>query len=306
MKLADLTPGYRIAHTPIEIAREPHSITSINWFPEGSAFVYQVWTESTFYSKLVSTEAAPSVRLINFGENIDISQIMPDGSALGTQNGTGSALWRVDLRAHTAQPEKVRDIPWTDNTLCVSPDGRFLAFATSRNGPTQIWVSHLDGSNPRVLVPSIPPFDTFGDRTTVASLSWSPDGKWITLLTGPGVGHGDDEARLFLVPSAGGRLRVLAELCFQGPETAPWSADSRYVFVIKQDKTGVTHDLFQVDIVTGIQTAPTAAKSVTLHDVLVPLPEGAQQPHLAQDGRYLYYQKSRQDKTRIVAIKWKP
>ena len=72
-------------------------------------------------------------------------------------------------------------MPWTDQYLSVSPNGEMLAFATNRRGPTQIWVSRIDGSSPRVLVPTIPPFGAYGDRTGVDGISWSPDGSGLRL-----------------------------------------------------------------------------------------------------------------------------
>lgn len=180
--------------------------------------VYQIWNSGIVYSKLISAEGVPSSeRLVNTGGNIDISQILADGSRLGTEQGGQSALWRIDLQSALREPEKIQTIPWTDRLLHVSPDGRFLAFATNRNGATQVRVSRLDGTQPRTLVSSVPPFGSYGDSTRVAGISWSPDGKWIALLTEPGVGHGVDDGRLFLGRATGGRLRVLVEPLFTSP-----------------------------------------------------------------------------------------
>lgn len=232
--------------------------------------------------------------------NIDISRILADGSGLGTEQRGKSALWRIDLQSASKEPEKVQTIPWTDEFLHVSPDGRFLAFATNRNGATQLLISRLDGSQPRTLVSSIPPFDSYGDATNVAGISWSPDGKWIALLTEPGVGHGDDDARLFLVPAAGGRLRVLVELCSQVRDSTLWSADSQSVFISKDDEHYKAH-YFRVDISSGAQTAvqqlPESPRNLAL------LPPKAEQPHLAQDRRFLYFEQQESDKSRLVMVR---
>jgi Tol biopolymer transport system component len=89
--------------------------------------VYQVWN----YTKAVTDGAAHVIRT---GARVGISQSLADGSALGTEDRGAAALWRVDLNAPRVEPEKVRGIPWTDDDLSVSPDGRWLVFSTVRHG----------------------------------------------------------------------------------------------------------------------------------------------------------------------------
>jgi Tol biopolymer transport system component len=300
LKVADLTSSYRIAGAPVTLAREPHAISSINWVPGGRAVLYQVWADGNYYSRLVSAKGLLSPRIVNPGGDIEISQILADGSGLGTEHGGESALWRVDLSAATQEPERVRGVAWTDQFLCVSPDGELLAFAANRNGPTQIWISRLDGSDPRVLVPTIPPFGMYGDGTSISGISWSPDGRWIALLTEPGIGHGVDDARMLLVPAAGGPLRVLVELS-QSSGAPPWSADSRFVFTTKEDEN-YKASYFQVEVLNGRQTAVPEGRLPPAPRGLTPLPSGAQQPHLAQDGRFLYFQERDPTKGRLVTI----
>ena len=299
LKLVNLTADYQVVGTPVTLAREPHAISSFNWLRNGHELLYQVWSNGSKYTRLASAEHAPSApRLVNIGGNIGVSQILSDGSALGTESLGQSALWRIDMQSATHEAEKVRSIPWTDQLLQVSPNGQFVAFATNRNGPTQIWIFRPDGSQPRVLVSSIPPFGTYGDQTTVDSLSWSPDGKWIALLTEPGVGHGVEDARLFLVSAAGGPPRILAN-CSQIRDPTLWSADSQSVFIGK-DNEHYEASYFQVDIVSGKQTAipklPPSPRD------LVPLPPGAEQPHLAESGHFIYFEQREPTRTRIVMI----
>jgi len=298
LKLASLSAHYRIAGAPVVLATESHAIASINWLPDGHALVYQAWSDGNYYSRLASTEVARSQpRLIDLGGNIDLSQMLGGGRAIGTEIDGPSSLWRIDLQASTQESTRVRDIPWTDQLLSVSADGQSLAFATNRNGPTQIWVSRIDGKDPRVLIAAIPPFDKYGDNTVVDGISWSPDGKWIAMLTEPGIGHGDEDARLFLVQSGGGQLRALVD-CSQLPGGPPWSADSQFVFIAKDDESYKVK-YYRVDVASGKETevsrddVPKAAS--------MPLPAGAQQPHLAQGGRYLYFQ-VRERKPRLVTV----
>jgi hypothetical protein len=149
------------------------------------------------------------------------------------------------------------------------------------------------------MVPAIPPFDTYGDKTAVEGVSWSPDGRWIAFLTEPGVGHGVTDAKLFLVPATGGHMKVLVDLCSQMPAGRPlWTADSKDIFIAKEDEN-YERGYFQVDIATGKQTAISEHELPAIPPA--PLPVGAEQPHLAQDGRFLYFQLSDRTKTRLVA-----
>jgi Tol biopolymer transport system component len=291
VKTVHLDANYRFADTAVEIAKEPHAISSLYWSGDGRTLVYQVWN----YTKAVTDGVA---RLIHPGSLIGVSQILADGSALGTEERGPTSLWRFDLKAARLEPERVRSIPWTDEDLSVSPDGKWLAFATARNGPTQIWVSRMDGSNARVLIPAIPPFDRYGDKTTVDGVSWSPDGNWIATATQPGIGHGDTRGRIFIVPSAGGRLRKVVD----GGSIRPapvWTEDGKALYAVKYSddyKAGY----FLADIATGSLT-PIAEERVPKLP-LVPLPEGSGQPHVAQGGRFLYYEAPVDWKPRLVEV----
>ena len=279
VKTVDLDAQYRFADAPIEVAREPHAISSLQWSADGRTLVYQVWN----YTKAVTDGAAHVIRT---GARIVISQILADGSGLGTEDRGAAALWRVDLKAARVEPEKIRSIPWTDDDLSVSPDGQWLAFSTARDGPTQIWVSRMDGSDARVLIPAIPPFDRYGDGTAVDGVSWSPDGKWIAMATQPGIGHGDTSGRIFVVPSAGGHLRKVIDCGSTG--SAPiWTEDGKALYTVKYSED-YKASYFLADIATGSLT-PIAEEKVPKPPP-VPLPEGSGQQHVAQGGRFLYYE----------------
>jgi Tol biopolymer transport system component len=304
LKRVNLTADYRLADRPVVLADEPYGISSIHWLPDGHTIFYQVWANGRTYSRLVSAFGDRTrPRRVDVGGNISVSQILADGTALGTQSHQASAMWRIDLQSTAQVSESVRTIPWTDSDLTVSPDGQSLVFATNRNGPTQIWISRFDGSQPRVLVPAIPPLSNRGENTQISAMSWSPDGKWIALLTDPGVGHGDEDAQLSLVPAAGGRFRVLFD-CSLGTGSPAWTSDSKAIYVVKTDQTPEQADhYFLVDVATGKETAIGKESFPASVRNLAPLPSGAQGAHLAQDGRFVYFVLTGEMRTRMVLIK---
>lgn len=294
IKLVRLGSNFRFGGVPVEVASEPHAISSIHWAADGASAVYQ-----TGYAKLLTLNGP--ARLLDLGGNIQISQLLADGSALGTEYLEDIGLWREDLK--TGVEEKVRDIAWTDSSLAVSPNGESVAFVTERKGPSQIWVSKLDGSEARVLIPSIPPYGQYGDNTMAGDISWSPDGQWVAFLTTPGVGHGDPEARLFVVLSGGGSLRVVEELCAMDGQAVPWSSDSKTVFVAQQeDKPDGDFETlyFQVDILTGKRTPVSEGELPPSPRKLAP--QGAQNLSVTSDGHFLFFQKDDESRTRIVKI----
>ena len=193
-----------------------------------------------------------SPRLLNTREEIWISQLLADGGVLGAEMVWGNGLWKLDLSEPARGPEKVRDIPWTDSSLSVSPNGEMVAFATSRNGPEQIWVSKLDGSTPRVLVPAIPPYGEYGDNTNASSLSWSPDGQWIAFLTDPGVGHATLRPVYSWFPRQVGHFECWWSYVRTTVARCLWAADSKSVFVAQEDdsdgKENFEMKYFQADM----------------------------------------------------------
>jgi Tol biopolymer transport system component len=291
VRAVHLDANYRFADAPLDIAKEPHAISSIHWSADGRSLVYQVRN----YTKAVTDGV---VRLIHPAASIGISQILPDGGALGTEGRGPTALWRVDLKAPRLEPEKVRSIPWTDENLSVSPDGQWLAFATARNGPMQIWVSRLDGSSARVLIPAIPPFGRYGDKTAVDGVSWSPDGKLIAIQTQPGIGHGVTDARIFIIPSAGGRLQKFVD-CGSTWRAPSWTEDGKALYTVKYSEE-YEDTYFLADIATGSLT-PIAEEKVPKLP-LVPLPEGSGPPQVSQGGRFLYYEAPADWKPRLVKV----
>jgi Tol biopolymer transport system component/predicted Ser/Thr protein kinase len=102
-----------------------------------------------------------------------------------------------------------------------SPDGRRVAFETTRSGEThEIWLADADGSNPNQL--------TRGPGQQ-GSPRWSPDGRRIAFNSWGEDGH----FGIWTIDVEGGSPRRLT----QGPgnDNVPsWSRDGRYVYFARQ------------------------------------------------------------------------
>jgi len=101
------------------------------------------------------------------------STISPDGRhALieqGRTQGSGD-LWVIDLEREVASRLTVGKGRSSNGAW--SPDGREVAFSSTRNGPRDIYAMPVDGSGGERLVyaSSVPFKDVY---------TWSPDGKWL-------------------------------------------------------------------------------------------------------------------------------
>lgn len=108
------------------------------------------------------------------------AQISPDGSKIAyvvnainkDANRGKRSIWIVPATGGAAQAFITSDK--NDDTLRWSPDGKRVAFLSTREGAPQIFVANADGSNPRKIT-DVP--------EGVGEFIWSPDGKSFAFVT---------------------------------------------------------------------------------------------------------------------------
>ncbi|HEV8131685.1 MAG TPA: S9 family peptidase [Acidobacteriota bacterium] len=107
-------------------------------------------------------------------------QLSPDGkwiaftiSELVWENNTrNSDIWLISSEG--GEPRQLTHSPKRDDSPRWSPDGKQLAFISSRDGSPQVWLMGLDGGEPR-KVTSI--------GTGADALVWSPDGQHLAFVS---------------------------------------------------------------------------------------------------------------------------
>ena len=112
---------------------------------------------------------------------------------------------------------RLTDDLWNDTCPAWSPDGRSIAFASSRDGSGDVYVMDADGTNVRRLTT---------DFYVSDGLDWSPDGTRIAFLV--------DGIRVRLVRVAGtGPVdnRDAIAAAFESIGRPTWSSDSRTIAV---------------------------------------------------------------------------
>jgi len=129
-----------------------------------------------------------------------------------------------------------------------SPDGRRIAYVSSRAGPPQIYVMSADGTDQEVLAS----FD-YGATGPSFAPEWSPDGASVVFHR-----EVSRSPQIFILDVASGRVKQLTSVGRN--EDATWAPDGRHVAFIS-DRTG-RRQVWVVDTETGrvrqISTAGSA------------------------------------------------
>jgi Tol biopolymer transport system component len=272
LKLVHLTAGYDVQGPAVTLVTEPRSVAAPSWSRDSKQLLYEVPGDSPYLRRLKLDVGAKPEWIPNLSSQLNISELLPDGSALATETTVEANLWRLDLEAHNARVEKAPDT----TEAILSPDGLRSAYISDRTGVSQIWIANAEGTNPRLLAGSIPDFT--GPRVPAAPfhLEWSPDSRWIAFTTFPIRGNADLRSWLYVVPASGGPLRRLGQgaLSIAGPS---WAPDGKSIFAFQSPGgfDSSPDQLVRIDLADGKITQITK--------------EGGIWPHPSADGKFLYY-----------------
>ena len=201
-------------------------IYGLDWTPDGAYIVFlsvrlggtpRLW-------KVLASGGQPEPLSMPPGV-VEEPSLSRDGRRLAyTQREWNENIWRYELPRTTGQsapPTKLIASTGMNSDPQYSPDGKRIAFQSSRSGSLEIWVCDSDGSNPRQL--------TFFEGPYVGYPRWSPDGSEI-VLSAPA------EGPAYIVSAEGGRPRGLTTEALN--VAAPsWSRDGKWIY-FGSDKSG--------------------------------------------------------------------
>lgn len=144
-----------------------------------------------------------------------------------------------------------------------SPDGRRVAFASSRSGSWEIWVSAPDGSNAVQLT-------SFGARQT-GSPHWSADGKQLAFDARP-----EKHSDIYVIDAEGGTPRRITRSGSSDAVVPNWSHDGHWIYYASN--AGGNWDLWKAPL-DGSRPPVQVTKN------------GGFGPFESSDGKTLYYAK---------------
>ena len=244
------------------VGRVPGDVEGLVWATDGKSLVF------TWYGKGLARVAAAGGRPepLPFGPNASFPAISRDGHHLAyTDQIVNANIWQVPLATSTrtaGPPAKLVSSSRLQENPAFSPDGRRLAFESSRSGASEIWISNADGSDPGAVTSLKGPVS--------GSPQWSPDGRWIAFDS-----RSEGKARLYLVGSEGGTPRVVAT--GQPDSSVPaWSPDGRWLY-------------FSAEVGQVFRIRPEGGPATQITR------QGGCFPYVSPDGQRVYYVADRPD-----------
>lgn len=167
-------------------------------------------------------------------------QVSPDGALVvyvvseidREANKANTSLWLVP--AAGGEPKRLTNTPGTNTHPRWSPDGKTIAFVSSRGGSSQIWLLPIDGGEARQLTEL--PIDVGGPI-------WSPGGDRLAFVAEvyPGMSPGETADKDKEKQEAPSKARTFDELMIR--HWATWNEGKRSHLFICDAKTGAARDL---------------------------------------------------------------
>jgi Tol biopolymer transport system component/DNA-binding winged helix-turn-helix (wHTH) protein len=178
-------------------------------------------------------------------------------------------IWRMELPARNGpagEPHPLIFSTYIDKQPQFSPDGKRIAFGSSRSGTEEIWVSDADGSNEVQL--------TWFRGSATGAPRWSPDGRQIAFDA-----FREDLGEIFVAPSGGGAAEPLTS-DHHGNIHPSWSHDGRWIYF-----TSRRNGRFEI----WKMPAPGATRGPAIQVTQ----NGGHNTFESSDGKFVYYVRGR-------------
>jgi Tol biopolymer transport system component/DNA-binding winged helix-turn-helix (wHTH) protein len=165
-----------------------------------------------------------SLRRLDFAGTASWPTVSLAGEKLAYSSTSGnSSIWRMDLRHPQSPATELIKSTQGHEAAEYSPDGRQIAFISTRAGPWDIWMSDADGGNLVQLSKSI---------ANPGTPRWSPDGTKIAFDSNL---HGNREVYIVDISE---RLPKKLLTNLRNIATPSWSRDGKWIYVRSYEAMG--------------------------------------------------------------------
>jgi len=242
---------------------DQRAVNGLDWAPDGRSILFSSDRSGTWEIwQILASGGQPERVAIGNGHHPSISR---DGHRLAFARSISDYnIWRVAGPAATGkrvEPTKLISSTHSDHEPQFSPDGKRIAFGSTRSGSYEVWVCDSEGLNPVQLT-------SFGGPA-VGSPRWSPDGRWIAFDS-----TREGQRDIYAVSAEGGGARRLTTEPSQDVRPS-WSKDGRWIY-FGSNRSG-DWQVWKMPAEGG------AAVQVTK--------KGGREAFGASDGKFLYYTK---------------
>ena len=230
--IAELDTGFRPVGPARRVTQLRSPIHGVAWAPDERSIVFALSTMSIYGSGLGSQLWQVAADGQAAAHRIEAAPWGSFGPSVNRERERlifGQDRTDIDIYRFVAPNAFTRVVAssFVDYNPSFSPDGRRIAFESSRSGIAQeIWVSDPDGANPVQVTRSTP--DAEGRLPAYGNPSWSPDGRRLvfTVLAA--------QLDVFTIEADGSGLRQITNDAFADAVTT-WSHDGRWIYY-RQDR----------------------------------------------------------------------
>ena len=191
------------------------------WTVDGSEVVFVSEQNAAQDSLMRMTISGGQPRPVALGAGGVFPAISKQGNRLAfATSPTQTNIWRIKVAGpggKAGPPTKLISSTRTDVFPQYSPDGEKIAFASTRSGSRQVWVSDSDGSNAKQLTHAFDAADT---------PDWSPDGNRIAFMSRTET----EEPEIYVTDARGGVPKRLTT--DSASDALPrWSRDGQWIIL---------------------------------------------------------------------------
>jgi Tol biopolymer transport system component/tRNA A-37 threonylcarbamoyl transferase component Bud32 len=219
--LLDLSDDLKLKGEPRRLTFLKHSSSDSVWSSNGLEIIFSsgaLATQGNLFR--VAASGAGEPERLPFASGVWGPATSRSGNRLVYEQwAADSNIWRLPLSGvgvASGSASKLIASTYYDEAAQYSPDGKRIAFESTRSGAHAIWVSDADGSNAVELVRHA--------GATCGTARWSPDGQHIAFDFDP-----EGNLDIYVIRASGGKpLRLTTD---PADDDAPsWSRDGKWVY----------------------------------------------------------------------------